>query len=125
MFCPNCGIENQDSAKFCSSCGSQLTQNATQDSAFYLEIEAIPKYFLVDVSVDVLINNHLYASGSVVNGFKIRYPLNQPVNSLVIKHSIRTLNIKQPIAMNNNYRLVLVYSRFWGNYKVGSFDIIK
>ena len=28
VFCPNCGLENNDSAKFCKNCGSSLKANS-------------------------------------------------------------------------------------------------
>lgn len=29
MFCPKCGAQNPDGARFCGSCGAQLPSNAS------------------------------------------------------------------------------------------------
>ncbi|MBQ9068065.1 MAG: zinc-ribbon domain-containing protein, partial [Eggerthellaceae bacterium] len=33
MFCPNCGTENEDSARFCLDCGAQLSSGNSQGDA--------------------------------------------------------------------------------------------
>ena len=32
MFCPQCGLNSPESAKFCSSCGSSLSANAAEST---------------------------------------------------------------------------------------------
>ena len=45
MFCPNCGFENEEDAKFCNSCGKplipdqQASQNTQQKFNPYLNVE--------------------------------------------------------------------------------------
>lgn len=38
MKCTRCGYENEDNAKFCTSCGAPLTMTAQQDTAVLLEL---------------------------------------------------------------------------------------
>lgn len=33
MFCPKCGMKNEDGTKFCSACGAKLTEESVQGSA--------------------------------------------------------------------------------------------
>ena len=41
-YCPNCGANNPDSSSFCSSCGTALTGNVSQQ--VYTPVQTQPSY---------------------------------------------------------------------------------
>lgn len=42
MFCPKCGVKNEDSATFCVSCGNQLSKTAQHSPAQPLSVQPPP-----------------------------------------------------------------------------------
>lgn len=42
MFCPKCGVKNEDSATFCVSCGNQLSKTAQPSPAQPLSVPPPP-----------------------------------------------------------------------------------
>jgi Predicted membrane protein len=50
MYCPNCGTQNEDGAKFCSNCGKQFSQTNAQSEPSYNTNSAQrpPKTWLVE-----------------------------------------------------------------------------
>lgn len=48
MKCPNCGIENAEEAKFCTDCGSALSDMSSDEITQIMDSEAIKKFLIKD-----------------------------------------------------------------------------
>lgn len=55
MFCPKCGTENQDDAKFCGSCGSSINIVRDQPAAGFNTLAVQPAAVSVGLKIGIII----------------------------------------------------------------------
>ena len=79
-----------------------------------------PGFFLNDSRLSVWFDGHPIYDGSFLAGFETSFPVFSGTHTLALRLTTPVFNREKqyPIVVEpaNGYRIVLDYSRFWGNF---------
>ena len=119
MFCPKCGNQINEDAKFCSRCGHAIAHSsdilsASGDKSYTLTITREKQLFAVNPAVKVVIDGK--DKYQVANGSSVRIPISGGAHTIACSCGIRNKVLN--IDITGDFSLTMKWNQVTGSLEV-------
>ncbi len=115
--CPDCASPVSVNANACPRCGCPISRSDAT-----VRVLLSPDAFLIDFNINVVVDGQIVGSGSFSNGIDVTFDVPLGQHSLALSSNATSIRVPFNTYKPGNYRLTMIYSTFWGNFKAGSIE---